>query len=152
METKYVCNDMSNQVWSGLVAGSKKHLHLLFQVRLDRRSDFERVKVPACTRVEFLALGVWIGGPRLVSRSPVPPLPNGTATSVDRVARTTLAAPKTLGCARRSLRGSRAFRSSRRLFRPGQRRDTLRSTLASESSPSDSLCKVKYLQYRSQRR
>lgn len=44
-----------------------------------RRADFERVKVPACTRVEFLALGVWIGGPRLVSRSPVPPLPNGTA-------------------------------------------------------------------------
>ena len=31
------------------------------------------------------------------------------------------AAPKTLGCARRSLRGSRAFRSSRRLFRPARR-------------------------------
>lgn len=36
------------------------------------------------TRVSFLALGVGIGGPRLVSRSPVPPLPNhgdGSTTS-----------------------------------------------------------------------
>lgn len=67
------------------------------------------MKVLVYTRHEFLALGlVGIGGSRLVSRPPVPPPPRhterGSMSSVDRVARTQLPAPKTLGFARRSLR------------------------------------------------
>lgn len=71
-----------------------------------RKKRFERVKVPALH--EFLALGVWIGGPRLVSRSlvpPPPPPPNGVDPRVRWIAwPAQLAAPKTLGCATRSLR------------------------------------------------
>lgn len=71
------------------------------------RKRLERVKVPAL--YEFLALGVWIGGPRLVSRSLVPPPPNGVDPRVRWIAwPAQLAAPKTLGCARRSLRLLRA--------------------------------------------
>lgn len=63
------------------------------------------------TRVSFLALGVGIGGPRLISRSPVPPLPNhsgGSTTLADRMVRTLSrpVAPKSLGRATRSHRAS----------------------------------------------
>lgn len=86
------------------------------------KKRFERVKVPAL--YEFLALGVWIGGPRLVSRSlvpPPPPPPPPPPNSVDPRVRwiawpAQLAAPKTLGCARRSLRGSSALRACVRPF------------------------------------
>lgn len=83
------------------------------------KKRFERVKVPAL--YEFLALGVWIGGPRLVSRSLVPPPPPPPPNSADPRVRwiawpAQLAAPKTLGCARRSLRGSSALRACVRPF------------------------------------
>lgn len=138
----------SHQIFISSVAPAKPVEKALMTLSKDRRSLFlasresesswrVHVRTHACTRVSFLALGVGIGGPRLVSRSSVPPLPyrgGGSTTLADRMARTLSrpAAPKSLGRATRSHRASpRAV-----LFR------TLRDPSVSVSRSRKSLARV----------
>lgn len=123
----HLADSRSRRRWSSIVSRIvrrtpervkvPRHAHVHFRTYDERTNRRSSVRTHARTCVDFLALGVGIGGPRLVSRSPVPPLPSrGSTTSADRMGRALSrpAAPKSLGRATRShrlLRRATLFRA-----------------------------------------